>query len=103
MFWSIAHAQEAAQGPSGIETFIPWILIFVVFYFFLIRPQSKQRKEHQKFLQALKRGDEVLTMSGILGRVEGLTDKFITLEISDGVKVKVLRTQIAGHIKEGNA
>ncbi len=102
MLWSIAYAQEAAQKPGGIEQFVPWILIFAVFYFFLIRPQSKQRKEHAKFLEALKRGDQVLTASGILGRVEGLTDKFITLEVDEGVRFKVLKSQIAGHAKETN-
>ena len=102
MFWSIAHAQSAAKGPSGIEQFIPWILIFVVFYFFMIRPQSKQRKQHQDFLQNLKRGDQVLTASGILGTIEGITDKFVTLEVDAGVKMKILRSQVAGLAKETN-
>ena len=100
MFWSVAHAQGGAQGPSALEQLVPWILIFAVFYFFLIRPQSKQRKEHQKFLSEMKRGDEVLTMSGILGTVEGLTEKYVTLEVSEGVRFKILRSQIAGYAKE---
>ena len=102
MFWSVAHAQAGAPGPSAFEQLIPWLLIFGVFYFFLIRPQSKQRKQHQKFLEEMKRGDEVLTASGILGTVEGLTEKFITLEVSEGVRMKVLRSQIAGYAKETN-
>ncbi|WP_413587383.1 preprotein translocase subunit YajC [Bdellovibrio sp. HCB274] len=94
-----AHAQAAAPAaggqPSTLEMFVPFIFIFVIFYFLIIRPQSKRQKEHQKFLNEIKRGDEVITSSGILGRIEGITDQFVTVEIADGVKVKMLRTQIA--------
>ena len=94
---STAQAQTAAGGaqPSAFEMFVPFIFIFVIFYFLIIRPQGKRQKEHQKFLTELKRGDEVITASGILGRIEGITDQFITLEIADGVKVKMLRNQVA--------
>ena len=95
---STAHAQTAAPAggqPSVFEMFVPFIFIFVIFYFLIIRPQSKRQKEHQKFLSELKRGDEVITSSGILGRIDGITDQFVTVEIADGVKVKMLRTQIA--------
>lgn len=98
MLWSTAFAQGAgAAKPSMIESLFPMVLIFLVFYFLIIRPQSKQRKEHKKLLGELKRGDEVVTSSGILGRIEGLTDKFVTLEIADGVRIKMLRSQIAGY------
>ncbi|QDK39752.1 preprotein translocase subunit YajC [Bdellovibrio sp. NC01] len=83
--------------------FVPFIFIFVIFYFLIIRPQSKRQKEHQKFLTELKRGDEVITASGILGRIEGITDQFVTVEIADGVKVKMLRTQIATTQKAATA
>ena len=97
---STAFAQSAAPAagggqPSAFEMFVPFIFIFVIFYFLIIRPQSKRQKEHQKFLTELKRGDEVITASGILGRIEGITDQFVTVEIADGVRVKMLRTQIA--------
>lgn len=94
---STAHAQTAAPGgqPSAFEMFVPFIFIFVIFYFLIIRPQSKRQKEHQKFLNEIKRGDEIVTSSGILGRVEGLTEQFVTVEIAEGVKVKMLRSQIA--------
>ena len=95
---SLIYAQ--AVSPNFLEQMFPWILIIGVFYFILIRPQAKQRKEHIKFLSEMKRGDEVITMSGFLGKIEGLTDKFITLEIASGVKVKILRNQIAGPSKE---
>lgn len=98
MFWSVAYAQTAAaaapEQPSFLMSMIPFVVIFGVMYFLLIRPQGKRQREHQKFLSELKRGDEVVTASGILGRIEGLTEKFVTLEISEGVRVKILRAQV---------
>ncbi|MGZ3774512.1 MAG: preprotein translocase subunit YajC [Pseudobdellovibrionaceae bacterium] len=98
---STAYAQAApgAAQPSAFEMFVPFIFIFVIFYFLIIRPQAKRQKDHQKFLAEVKRGDEVITTSGILGRVEGITEQFVTLEISDGVKIKMLRSQIASSQK----
>ncbi len=90
--------QQAAQ-PGILEMMVPFIFIFVIFYFLIIRPQGKRQREHQSFLNALKRGDEVVTASGILGRIEGLTDQFVTLEVADGVRIKVLRTQVASSVK----
>ena len=105
---SVASAQAAAApaGPNTFEMFIPFIFIFVIFYFLIIRPQSKKAKEQSSFVSALKRGDEIITTSGILGRIEGLSDQFVTLEIADGVRVKMLRTMIASSQKlatEGKA
>jgi preprotein translocase subunit YajC len=96
----VAAAPAAASQPSMIENFAPLVIIGVVFYFFLIRPQSKARKEHQAVLGTLKRGDEVLTASGILGSIEGITEKFVTLEIAPSVKIRILRSQIAGIAKD---
>ncbi len=96
---SWAQEQAAAPKPSAIEMFAPIIFIFVVFYFLLIRPQAKKQKEHKKFLEELRRGDEVVTNSGILGKIEAITDSIITLQISDGVNVRVLRSQVAGSMK----
>ena len=101
---STAHAQTATGAqPSAFEMFVPFIFIFVIFYFLIIRPQSKRQKDHQKFLAEVKRGDEIITSSGILGRVEGITDQFVTLEIADGVKIKMLRSQIATSQKAATA
>ncbi|MNL19641.1 preprotein translocase subunit YajC [compost metagenome] len=101
---STAQAQTATGGqPSAFEMFVPFIFIFVIFYFLIIRPQSKRQKDHQKFLADVKRGDEVVTSSGILGRIEGINDQFVTLEIADGVKVKMLRSQIATSQKAATA
>src|ERR1700692_1166125 len=96
MFWSVAYAQTsgAASQPSTLEMFVPFIFIFVIFYFLIIRPQAKKQKEHQKFVTDLKRGDEVITTSGILGSIEGITDTFVTLQIADSVRIKILRSQI---------
>lgn len=104
LLMSTAHAQTASGAqPSAFEMFVPFIFIFVIFYFLIIRPQAKRQKDHQKFLSEVKRGDEVITSSGILGRVEGITEQFVTLEIADGVKVKMLRSQIATSQKAATA
>ena len=80
------------MDPS-IAQFIPLILIFVIFYFFLIRPKQKKAKEHKKMVEELKRGDKVITSGGIIGTVERIIDnEKIEVEISDNVKVEILRT-----------
>ena len=85
----------------AIGQFIPLILIFVIFYFFLIRPQQKKAKEHKKMVEELKRGDRIITSGGIIGRVERIIDnEKIEVEISDNVKVEILRTTgVQGLIK----
>ncbi len=89
----------APQGPAAIfQSFLPLILIFVIFYFLLIRPQSKKAKEHKQLLENLKKGDKVLTNGGIHGLVEDLDEHVITLKIGVGsdVKIKIDRAYIAG-------
>ena len=77
----------------AIGQFIPLILIFVIFYFFLIRPQQKKAKDHKKMVEELKRGDKVVTTGGIIGVVDRIIDnEKIEVEIADGVKVEVLRS-----------
>ena len=89
------------MSGQGIAQFIPLILIFVIFYFFLIRPQQKRVKEHKEMVKNLKRGDEVITSGGILGTVDRvLEDDRIELSISDGVKVQVIKNTIQGHLKK---
>lgn len=82
--------------PSTIEMFLPFIAIFVIFYFLIIRPQSKRMKQHEGFLKDLKRGDQVISESGIIGTIDGLTEQFVTLEIAPDVKVKMLRKKVTG-------
>ena len=84
----------SAGGMGAIGQFLPLILIFAVFYFLLIRPQQKKAKEHQQFLGNLKKGERVVTSGGIHGRITGLTDTNVTMEIAEGVKVKVNRASI---------
>jgi preprotein translocase subunit YajC len=77
---------------EGISSFIPLILIFVIFYFFLIRPQQKKVKEHKKMVESLKRGDKVITTGGIVGNIERIIDNDkVEVSISDDVKVEVIR------------
>ena len=83
------------MSGSGFAQFIPLILIFVIFYFFLIRPQQKKVKEHKQMVSALKRGDEVITSGGIVGRVERiLGDDKIDLQITENVTVQVVQSTI---------
>ena len=98
MFVSPAFAQAAGQTggiAGGIEAFLPLILIFVVFYFLMIRPQQKRMKQHKEMLGQLRRGDRVVTSGGILGTVNKVVDdKEVVVEIAEGVRVRVLRTTI---------
>ena len=80
------------MSNSGIGQFIPLILIFVIFYFFLIRPQQKKAKEHKTMVENLKRGDKIITSGGIVGRVERIIDnEKVEVEIADNVTVEVVR------------
>ncbi len=89
--------QAAVQGPAAVlMQFLPLVLIFVIFYFLLIRPQQKRAKEHQNFLDNLKKGDEIVTAGGVIGRITGLTEQVVTIEVADNVRLKVLRTNISG-------
>ena len=86
---------------SNFAQFIPLILIFVIFYFFLIRPQQKKVREHKTMTQNLKRGDEVITSGGIIGTVDRVfEDDRIELIIADNVKVQLIRNTIQGHLKK---
>lgn len=91
-----AMAQAAGKQPTLIESLAPIAVMIVVFYFVLIRPQANKAKAQQTLLAGLKRGDQVVAANGILGTVEGLTEAVATLEIADGVKIKVLRSSIQG-------
>ena len=96
MFVSPAYAQAADGGFGGIEAFLPLILIFIVFYFFLIRPKQKKAKEHKAMLGAIRRGDKVVTGDGIFGTVtKVIDDNEVAVEIADGVKVRVQRGLIS--------
>ena len=88
-------AEQSPKQPSMLEQLFPFLLIGFVVYFIFIRPQQKKYKQHHEFLAKVKRGDEVLTNSGIFGKIEGITDQFIVLEVADKVRIRVLKNQIA--------
>ena len=101
MFSSMAWAQAAAPaGPNWFESLFPFVMIFFIFYFLVLRPQQRKAQSHREFVANLKRGDSVLTTGGIMGTIEGLTDRFVTLQISNGVKIKVVKSAIASGVTE---
>lgn len=93
----IAYAQAAqgAGGPGPIVTILPFILIFIIMYFMVIRPQQKKAKNHQDMLSKLKRNDEVMTSGGIYGKVIDLKETVVTLEVAPNVRIRVHRPQIS--------
>ena len=97
-----AYAQTASESQSpGIGQFIPLILLFVVFYIFLIRPQMKRQKEHTRMIKALEVEDEVVTNGGLLGKIKELDESFLKIEITKEVLVKVQRQAIAQVVPKG--
>jgi len=90
-------APSAPAGPLGM--FLPFVLMFAVVYFLMIRPQQKKVKEQQNMMSQLKQGDEILTNSGILGTVRGITEKVVIVEIADEVRVKMLKSQVSQVVK----
>jgi preprotein translocase subunit YajC len=105
-FLSDALAQSSAAGAGSASdplfTLLPLVLFAVVFYFLLIRPQTKRQKEHKRMVDALTRGDEVITMGGIAGRISDLGDNFVLVEIADGVQAKVRRAAIEAVLPKGS-
>ena len=99
-FIASAHAQDAAQ-PGGLMSFLPLVVIFVIFYFLLIRPQMKRAKEHKQLVSQLATGDEVVTNGGLLGRISNVGESFVTVEMADNVKIKVQRHAIASVMPKG--
>lgn len=104
MFLSSAFAQDAAtavtaapgQGSMAAANLVPFLIIIVIFYFLMIRPQQKKMREHQAMVKALKKGDKVVTAGGILGTVSKAdTDDVVTVDLADGVCVQVVRSTIA--------
>jgi preprotein translocase subunit YajC len=89
---------QAAPGGGGspLTQFVPLIAIFAIFYFLVLRPQSKKAKDHQKMLSELKKGDDVSTQGGIIGRITGIKDNEVTLQVQEGVRLRFLRSAITG-------
>ncbi|MEM1064046.1 MAG: preprotein translocase subunit YajC [Pseudomonadota bacterium] len=96
MFATPAYAQAAGGAGGAFASFIPLILIFAIMYFLLIRPQQKKLKEHQAMVEALRRGDQIVTQGGVVGKVtKVLEDNKVEVEIAQGVKVQVIKTTVA--------
>jgi preprotein translocase subunit YajC len=100
LFISSAYAQDAAQ-PGGLMSFLPLIIIFVIFYFLLIRPQMKRAKEHKKLVAELGNGDEVVTNGGLLGRITHVGESFVTVELTENVQIKVQKHAISSVMPKG--
>jgi preprotein translocase subunit YajC len=98
---SDAWAQAAPGGPSQFTPLLMVGVFFVIFYFLLFRPQQKRAKEHQNLLAKLATGDEVVTTGGLLGKVTEVGETFVTLEIADGVRIKVQKMQITQLMPKG--
>lgn len=90
-----AQAGAGGAGPPTLVSFLPLALVFVVFYFLLIRPQQKKAKDHRVMLANLKKNDEIITGGGLYGRVLALADDVVTVEIAPNVKVRISRPQIS--------
>jgi preprotein translocase subunit YajC len=98
---AFAQSGGTASGSDTLFTFLPMIAIFVVFYFLLIRPQQKKQKEARSMLDALEKGNEVVTAGGIVGRIVKLGDQYATLEIANGVEMTVQRGAISQLLPKG--
>ena len=100
----IAYAMGGAggEGAAGFSGFIPIILMFVIFYFLLIRPQQKRQKEHRTMISTLKKGDRIITSGGLHGRITGIDDTTLTVEIADKVRVKVARSNVSAMSQPGS-
>jgi preprotein translocase subunit YajC len=94
--FDFAYAQTVpgVSGPGPMMTIVPFILIFIIMYFMVIRPQQKKSKEHQEMLNKLKKNDEVMTSGGIYGKVIDLKETVVTLEVAPNVRIRVHRPQI---------
>jgi preprotein translocase subunit YajC len=100
-FIASAYAQDAAPQGGGLMSFLPLIIIFIIFYFLLIRPQMKRAKEHRKLVAELAVGDEVVTNGGLLGRITKVGESFLTVELTDNVQIKLQRHAVASVVPKG--
>lgn len=96
-----AQSPPAAPQDAGLMGFLPLIIIFVIFYFLLLRPQMKRAKEQRKMVEALSKNDEVVTTGGLLGKIIEVEDAFLTLEVADGVRVKVQKNAVTALLPKG--
>jgi preprotein translocase subunit YajC len=98
--FAFAQAAPGATGPGPLVTIFPFILIFVIMYFMVIRPQQRKVKQHQEMLAKLKKNDEVMTSGGIYGKIIDLKETVVTLEIAPNIRIRVHRPQISAVVSE---
>ncbi len=103
MFMSNAYAQAAAPAGAagGLMSFLPIILMFVVLYFLMIRPQMKRQKEQKAMIDALAKGDEVITAGGIVGKVTKVNDAYVTLEVAEGTEIVIQKASVTMLLPKG--
>ncbi len=102
MIISPAYAQAASGGAeSSLVSLLPLVLMFVVLYFIMIRPQMKKQKEHKAMIEALAKGDEVVIAGGVLGRVAKLGDSYLNVEVANGVELQVQRASVIQVLPKG--
>ncbi|MGH6886641.1 MAG: preprotein translocase subunit YajC [Geminicoccales bacterium] len=98
---SNAYAQAAGGGESGFLGLLPIVLMFVLLYFLMIRPQMKRAKEHKQMVEALQKGDEVITAGGVVGRISRMGDAYVTVEIAPNTEISVQRTAVQTLLPKG--
>ena len=99
MFISYAHAADAV--PTDLMSFLPFIIIFVLFYFMLIRPQMKQAKAHKLMIDSLKKDDEIVTNGGVLGKVVKIKDQYVTIEIAASTQIHIQKQSVITVLTKG--
>ncbi len=100
-FIQSAWAESAPADGGGFMSLIPLIILFVVFYFLLIRPQTKRMKEHKQMVDSLAKGDEIVTNGGLLGKIINIGDNFIVIELAPNLEVKIQRQAVASVMPKG--
>ena len=98
---SDAWAQAGGEAGGSLFSLLPLVVIFILFYFLLIRPQQKRAKQHKEMVAALKKGEEIVTNGGLLGKVTDVEDNFVTIEIATGLNVRIQRQAIAQVMPKG--
>ncbi|MBC3811659.1 preprotein translocase subunit YajC [Undibacterium sp. CY21W] len=102
MFISNAYAQSAGAGADGgLMSFLPLVLMFVVLYFLMIRPQMKRQKEQKNMMEALAKNDEVVTSGGILGKVTKVNESYVTIEVAEGTEIVVQKVAVTMLLPKG--
>jgi preprotein translocase subunit YajC len=102
VFISNAYAQGAEGAAGGLMSFLPIILMFVVLYFLMIRPQMKRQKETRAMIEALSKGDEVVTAGGLLGKVTKVNDGYVTLEIAENTEIVIQKSAVSTLLPKGS-